>query len=424
MLDIKLFRENPDVIRKDLEKRKDTEKLKLVDRVIELDKNKRALLVDVQELQKKRNDASSEINNAKKEGKDVKKLILKIKAIPSEIEGIEKKMNKLDEELKQCLYQIPNILHSSVPYGKDDSENEVLKKSGKLKKQDFELVPHHMLAEKLGLVDFDRARKIAGAGFYFLKGDLALLNQALIRFAVDSLLKKGFTLIEPPHMMNREAYEGVTDLTAFEEMLYKVENHDAHLIATSEHPLTAMFMNEVLEEKEMPVKFLGVSHCFRKEIGSHGIDEKGLFRVHQFQKVEQIVICKPEDSWKIHEELLKNAEELFSALELPYRVVNICTGDIGIVAAKKYDIEVWMPRTQEYKEVVSCSNCTEYQARRLNIKVGKHGGNKEFVHTLNATAVATSRVLVAILENYQNKDCSVAIPKVLIPYMNGKKKLK
>ncbi|MBI3032511.1 serine--tRNA ligase [Candidatus Woesearchaeota archaeon] len=424
MIDIKIIRESPNIIRQDLKKRKDIEKLKIVETILNLDKEKRALQTGIQELQHKQNEASKEINDLKKQGKDIKKLVLKIKAIPGKIQGIQEQITVLELKLKDALYQIPNILHDSVPYGKDDKENVVIRTFGKPKKPEFELLPHHQVVEKLMLADFDRARKITGAGFYFLKGDLALLNQALIRFTIDMMTKKGFMLVEPPLMMTRKAYEGVTDLHDFENVMYKIENHDAYLIATSEHPLTAMFMNEVLDEEDIPLKLVGISPCFRKEIGSHGIDEKGLFRVHQFQKVEQIIIGKPEQSWKMHEELLKNAEELFQELEIPYRVVNICTGDIGTVAAKKYDIEAWMPRTQEYKEVVSCSNCTEYQARRLNIKIGKQGGEKQFAHTLNSTAVATPRALVAILENYQNKDGSITVPKILVPYMNGKKVLK
>jgi len=245
----------------------------------------------------------------------------------------------------------------------------------------------------------------------------------LQRFAIDNLVKKGFILVEPPLMLRRKPYEGVTDLGDFETMMYKVEGdkeEDLYLIATSEHPIGAMLMNKVLDSEEMPLKYCGVSACFRKEIGSHGIDEKGLFRVHQFNKIEQFIFCKPEDSWEFHEELIKNAEELFKKLKLPYRVVAICTGDIGIVAAKKYDLEVWMPREKAYKEAVSCSNCTAYQAVRLNIKYNDKG-SKEFIHTLNSTAIATGRALRAIIENYQQKDGSIKVPAVLVPYMNGVK---
>jgi seryl-tRNA synthetase len=245
-----------------------------------------------------------------------------------------------------------------------------------------------------------------------------------MQFAVDNLVKKGFKLFIPPLMLGRKAYEGVTDLADFENVMYKVEGEDLYLIATSEHPIAAYFMNEVIPEEELPIKIVGMSPCFRKEIGSHGVDTRGLFRVHQFWKVEQFILCKPEDSWKYHEELQKNSEELYTELGVPFRVVNICTGDLGVIAAKKYDTEAWFPRQKAYQEVGSNSNCTDYQARRLNIKFGKRGaGNLQLVHTLNNTAIATSRAMVAILENFQNKDGSVDIPKALWPYMNKVKKI-
>ncbi|MBR6497871.1 MAG: serine--tRNA ligase, partial [Methanomicrobium sp.] len=252
-------------------------------------------------------------------------------------------------------------------------------------------------------------------------GNAALLDLALQRLALDMLTERGFTTILPPFMMNRAAYEGVTDLADFENVMYKIDGDDEFLIATSEHPMAAMYMNEIFEEKQLPLRLAGVSPCFRREIGSHGLDTKGLFRVHQFNKVEQFIYCMPEDSWKMHEELLKNAEDFFQMLGLPYHVVNICTGDIGTVAAKKYDIEVWMPREQSYREVVSCSNCTAYQSVRLNIRVrdAHDFETKYFLHTLNSTAVATTRTVRAIIENYQEEDGTVVIPKALRKYMNG-----
>jgi len=279
--------------------------------------------------------------------------------------------------------------------------------------------------QELGLADFEKAAEVSGHGFYYLLGDIARLEMALVNFAVDSLTKKGYTLVEPPLMLRRKPYEGVTDLKDFETMMYKIDGEDLLLIATSEHPIAAMLMNETLDEKKLPIKFAGYSPCFRKELGSHSIDTKGLFRVHHFNKVEQFIFCKPEDSWKLHEELLNNGEELFQKLKIPYRVVNICTGDIGIVAAKKYDIEAWFPRENLYREVISCSNCTSYQATRLNIKYRK-GEEKEFVHTLNSTAIATGRAIRAIVENYQQKDGTIKVPQVLQKYMGkkviGKKK--
>jgi seryl-tRNA synthetase len=298
-----------------------------------------------------------------------------------------------------------------------------IKRIGTPRTVDFEIKNHGQLAADNNWADFERATKISGAGFYFLKGSLVLLDLALQRYALDQLEKKGFTPVIPPYMINRSSYEGVTDLGDFEKVMYKIDGDDAYLIATSEHPIGAMYQDEIFEEKDLPLRLAGISPCFRREIGAHGLDTKGLFRVHQFTKVEQFVFCKPEDSWGIHEELLANAEELFLGLGLPYHVVNICTGDIGTVAAKKYDIEVWMPRENAYKEVVSCSNCTSYQAVRLNIRVRDKSDfeSKEHIHTLNSTAVATSRVIRAILENNQQSNGAVEIPEVLRPYMNDRK---
>lgn len=424
MLDIKLFRENPKVIKDNLKKRKDKEKLELVDQIIELDKKWRDKKAGLDELRKERNDISKNISKLKKEKKDATDLLKKASALPKKIDKLEEEIDDIKLRLDKALFSMPNILHESVPYGKDDEDNEEVRKSGKPNKFNFELKSHVEIAEELGMVDFERSAKISGNGFYILLADLALLELAITRFAVDSMIEKGFTFLQPPLMMRRKPYEGVTDINDFEDVMYKVEDEDQYLIATSEHPMAAMFMDETIEEEKLPLKFVGQSMCFRKEIGAHGIDTKGLFRLHQFNKVEQFVFCKPEDSWKIHEELLKNAEEIFKKLEIPYRIVNICTGDIGTVAAKKYDLEGWSPRQEKYVELCSCSNVTDYQARRLNIKYGREGAHKEVLHTLNSTVVATSRVLVSILENYQNKDGTVTVPKALVKYMNGKKLLK
>src|SRR3989338_3971334 len=420
MLDIKIIRENPDLVRHDLKKRKDAEKLKWVDDLIEKEKEYRNLLQLNQDLRHKRNVITEEINALRKQGKDFQAQVKEAKLIPEKIKEVDEHLAEIKEKLDFYLMRLPNILHGSVPYGKDSSENQVVRTWGKIPEFNFELKPHGELIESLGLANFEDAAKVSVKGFYYLLGDLALMEQALQRFAVDTLVKKGFTLVEPPLMLRRKPYEGVTDLADFETMMYKVEgeNEDLYLIATSEHPIGAMLMNKTLEEKDLPLKYAGVSPCFRKEIGSHGIDERGLFRVHQFNKIEQFIFCKPEDSWKFHEELIENAEKIFQKLKLPYRVVNICTSDIGIVAAKKYDLEAWMPREKTYKEVVSCSNCTSYQAVRLNIKYRK-GEEKEYIHTLNSTAIATGRALRAIIENYQQKDGSIKVPAALVPYMNG-----
>lgn len=421
MLDINLIRTNPKLIRKNLERRKNPELLRLFDEAFFADSDWRKKKSELDNLRAERNKLSQHINESKKAGKSIDAVLRKSASVAESIKKHEEEVENLKQKLGSSLLKLPNLLHESVPYGKDDSENFEIEKVGKIKKFDFELKSHTELVENLGIGDFERSAKISGYGFYLMKGELAMLSQALVRFAIDSLIQKKYVYVEPPLMMRRKPYEGVTDISEFETVMYKIEGEDEYLIATSEHPMAAMFMNEVLDESQLPMKFVGYSMCFRKEVGSKGVDTKGFFRTHQFNKVEQFIFCKPEDSWKYHEELIKNAEELFQKLEIPYRIVNICTGDIGSVAAKKYDLEVWMPRQNKYAEAVSGSNCTDYQARRLNIKYGKEGGEKKLVHTLNCTAITTSRALVSILENNQNKDGTVTVPKVLVPYMNGVK---
>jgi len=419
MLDIKFIREHPEVVRKDLEKRNEKEKIEWLEDLLKSDGEYRKLLQENQKLRQRRNEITDEINKLKKQGKDIKEKIQEAKELPDKIKQSDEKLEELKNKIEYYLMRLPNILHESVPVGKDANDNAVVKTWGEKPKFSFELKPHGELLQQLGLANFEKAAEVSGHGFYYLLGDIAKLEIALVNFAVDSLTKKGFTLVEPPLMLRRKPYEGVTDLKDFETMMYKVDNEDLLLIATSEHPIAAMLMNETLEEKQLPMKFAGVSPCFRKELGSHSIDTKGLFRVHHFNKVEQFIFCKPEDSWQFHEELLKNGEELFQKLKIPYRVVNICTGDIGTVAAKKYDLEAWFPRENLYREVISCSNCTSYQAVRLNIKY-KKGEEKEFVHTLNSTAIATGRAIRAIVENYQQKDGTIKVPTVLQKYI-GKK---
>ena len=419
MLDIKFIRENPDIVRKDLQKRNEKEKLEWLDDLLKYDVEYRKSLQENQKLRQRRNEITDEINKLKKQGKDLKEKIKEAKELPQKIKQSDERIEELKNKIEYYLMRIPNILHDSVPVGKDSNDNAVVKTWGEKPKFSFELKPHGELLQELGLADFEKAAEVSGHGFYYLMGDIARLEMALVNFAVDSLAKKGYTLVEPPLMLRRKPYEGVTDLKDFETMMYKVDGEDLLLIATSEHPIAAMLMNETLDEKKLPIKFAGYSPCFRKELGSHSIDTKGLFRVHHFNKVEQFIFCKPEDSWKFHDELLSNGEELFQQLKIPYRVVNICTGDIGIVAAKKYDIEAWFPRENLYREVISCSNCTSYQATRLNIKYRK-GEEKEHVHTLNSRAIATGRAIRAIVENYQQKDGTIKVPTVLQKYM-GKK---
>jgi len=316
--------------------------------------------------------------------------------------------------------KLPNILHDSVPYGKDENDNVVIRTWGKPPKFDFKPKGHLEIALDLGLIDAERAAKVSGHGFFYFKKDLVLLDLAIQKFAIDFLTKKGYTPIEPPFMINKRAYEGMIDFEDFEMVTYNVAGTDLYLIATSEHPMGAMFMDEILNKRDLPIRFAGVSPCFRKEVGTHGKYTKGLFRMHQFNKVEQFIFCLPEQSWKLHEELQKNSEEMYQKLGLHYHVVNVCTGDIGTLAAKKYDIEVWMADGR-FREVGSNSNCTDYQARRLNIRFREKEGQAPvgFVHTLNNTALATSRTMMTILEQFQQKDGSVIIPKVLRPFMNG-----
>ncbi|MCD6243058.1 serine--tRNA ligase [Candidatus Bathyarchaeota archaeon] len=419
MLDIRLIREKPDYVRENLKRRNDPEKLEMLDQLIEYDKKWRQSLTRLNELRHQRRELTNEIAQLKKQGKEIAQKIEEARKIDAEIESLEKQVEELSQKVKYYLMRLPNLLHDSVPYGVDENDNVTVKTWGEIPKFDFKVKDHIDLGLSLGILDLERAAKVSGARFYYLKGLGVLLDMALINFALNELVKKGYEPIEPPYMMRRKAYEGATALADFEEMLYKIEDEDLYLIATSEHPIAAMFMNEVLNAEDLPLKFAGVSTCFRREAGAHGKDTRGIFRTHQFNKVEQFIFCLPEHSWEMHEELLRNAEELVQKLGLPYRVVNVCTGDIGSFAAKKYDIEVWMPAQNRYREIISCSNCTDYQARRLNIRYREKEGAppKGVVHTLNSTALATGRTVVAILENYQQEDGSVVIPEVLRPYV-------
>ncbi len=425
MLDAKYIRENNKEVKENLKKRQDNEVILRLNTWIKQDEEWRNLKKEMEELKKERNDITEKIKIAKSAKKDISALLKKAKDIPQKIKEYEPKVRQLEEENKNILMRIPNLLHESVPFGKNDTENVEVKKIGKAVHKP-KLKHHGQLAIELNLAEFERAVKVAGTGFFYLKGDLALLDLALQRLALDMLIKKGFVPVQPPLMMNRAAYSGVTDLGDFETVMYKIENEDLYMIATSEHPLVAMHMNEIFTEKELdkPIKYTGMSPCFRKEIGKHGLDERGFFRVHQFNKIEQVVICKPEQSWKIFEEISKNQRDFFDALEIPYRIVNVCTGDMGIVAAKKFDLEAWSPREGKYIELGSCSNCTSYQAGRLNIKYRKASGEKEFVHTLNNTMIPTTRMLRIILETYQTEKGTILIPKALQKYMDGKKEIK
>jgi len=424
MLDIKLIREHPEIVRKDLEKRGEPEKIEMLNNLIEYDIEWRRLLTEEKSLRRKLNQITVEVAKLKKQKKDTSEQIEQAKNIPQQIKEIEVKVVEYREKADQLLMKLPNILHETVPFGKDENDNVVEKLVGKPPKFDFTPKSHVEIAQDLDLIDFERAAKVSGHGFFYLKGDLARLDYAVMTYTIDLLRSRGYTLIEPPLMMHRKPYLGVTDLEFFGDQLYKIEDDDLYLIATSEHPMAASYMDEIILQQDLPIKYVGVSPCFRKEVGAHGKYTKGMFRVHQFNKIEQFIFCHPDDSWKFHEELQKNSEDLYKGLGLHYRVVNVCTGDIGIIAAKKYDIEVWMA-DGTFREAGSNSNCTDYQARRLNIKYREKEGQSPVghVHTLNNTALATSRTLIAIMEQYQQKDGTVVIPEVLRPLMGGLEQL-
>jgi len=421
MLDIKLIRENPGSVKDNLQKRGDPANLQKLDDLLDYDRRWREGLTELNGLRHERKQITTEIAVLKKQGKGAMEEIAKGKDVDVKITLLEKQVAKDEQKAHDLLMRLPNLLHESVPQGKDENDNVQAKIWGKISKFTFAPKGHIELGVELDVLDVERAGKIAGARFFYLKREGALLDLALRSFALEEMYKKGYVPIEPPFLMRRDAYEGVTALSDFEDVLYKVENEDLYLIATSEHPMAAMYMNETFKAEDLPLKLAGISTNFRKEAGAHGKDTRGIFRTHQFNKIEQFIFCKPEDSWKLHEELLSNAEDIVQKLGIPYRIVNVCTGDIGTVAAKKYDVEAWMPAQNGYREIISCSNCTDYQARRLNIKYREKEGEppKGFVHTLNSTALATGRTIVAILENYQQEDGSIIIPEALRKHMAG-----
>ncbi len=425
MLDIKLIRENPESVKNNLMKRGDLKNSEMLDALVDFDRQWRQKLTKLNDLRHERKKLTAEIAKLKKAGKKASSKVEKGKILDSEIKSFQAEVAKAEEKTKYYLMRLPNLLHDTVPIGKDENDNVQTRSWGVLPKFDFAPKNHIDIGLNLDIIDIERAGKVTGSRFFYLKREGVLLDMALMSFAMEEIVKKGYLPVEPPYLMRREPYEGVTSLGDFEEVLYKIEDEDLYLIATSEHPMAAMFMNEVLKEEDLPFRLAGISACFRKEAGAHGRDTRGMFRTHQFNKIEQFVFCKPEESWQLHEELLCNAEELVQKLGLPYRVVNVCTGDIGTVAAKKYDIEVWMPAQNEYREVVSCSNCTDYQARRLGIRYREKEGAppKGFLHTLNSTAIATSRTIVAILENFQQEDGTIVIPKILREYMHDIEKI-
>ena len=417
MLDIKFIAENRDLVKENM-KKKFREDLNIVDECLEKYEDYKILLQEAQDLKTERNKASEEINKLKKAGQDASEVIAKVKSLPNEIKGKEEEAELVKKKMLELQREIPMILHETVPIGKDDTENVIRETNGEPNEKDFEVLSHVELCENLGIVDFDAASRVSGNGFFYLKKELAMLNQALIRFGMEFMTRRGYMFVEPPLMMREDIIKTVMPPGDFAEHAYKIEGTDLVLIATSEHPLLAMFHGQVVDKKELPIKMCGYSQCFRQEIGSHGIDEKGLFRTHQFNKVEMVVVCEPEDSYKFYDEMLEATVELFKQLGIPTRVYESCSGDLGNLKSKGADVEAWSPRRKGYFEVGSASNITDAQSRRMNCKV--FDGEKRYhPHMLNNTVVATSRAMVAILENYQNADGTVTIPEVLAPYMDG-----
>ena len=417
MLDPKLIKEKPEIVRNMLKSRAVEFDL---DALIESDQKRREFIIKTDELRKKKNQMATMISEKKKGGEDISLILAEMKNISNELTKIELEQESIESKYLKLASTIPNLVHESVPIGTDDSANKEIKKWGDIPKFDFKIKDHIDISEDLDLVDLERAAKVAGARFYYLKNDLVRLNQALIHFGLDFLAEKGYSLIQPPYMINRESMEGAVIAEDFEEVIYKIQEEDLYMIGTSEHAMAAMHSKEILEGKDLPLKYAGISPCFRKEAGAHGRDQKGIFRVHQFDKIEQFVFAKPEDSWKEHEKMLAVAEEFYQKLEIPYRVMLLSTGDIGKISAKTYDIEAWMAGQNAYREIVSCSNCLEYQARRLKIRFrDKTNEDTQYIHTLNSTLIATTRVLVAIMENFQTKDGHIRIPQVLQSYMGN-----
>jgi seryl-tRNA synthetase len=420
MLDINVLREDAAPVIDSIKRRGQQEKLPLIKEALRLDEEWRKAKGAADEKRAERNKLSEAINKTKKAGEDPAPIIKKAKELPEAINKLEAKERELREKLDSLLQTLPSPLHPEVPQGASADDNIQRGVYGDKPSFDFKPQNHAELAEKLGVADFEASRRTSGSGFYFLKGDLALLDVALQRYALDVMLKEGFTPVVPPYMTRHRIAAGMTDLAWFDETMYKVEKEDLYLIPTAEFPLVGMLVDQEVDERDLPVKLCGISPCFRKEIGAHGVDEKGLWRTHQFHKIEQVVLCKPEESRKWFDKLMSITTELFTGLGLHVRHLEMCAGDLGDLKERQYDVEAWRPRTQEFGEVGSCSNLTDFQARRLNIRAVTPSGERYHVHTLNNTALATSRAMVAILENHQQADGTVKIPEKLVPYMNGK----
>ena len=422
MLDMKFLRENPEIVKENIKKKFQDHKIELVDKVIDMDKENRSLKQRGDELRSKRNAMSKEIGGLMAKGlKDEANAIkAKVQAMADEMKETEVKETELAEKIKEMMMQIPNIIHPTVPVGKDDSENVELQKYGEPVIPDFEIPYHTDIMERFEGIDLDSARKVAGNGFYYLMGDIARLHSAVISYARDFMIDRGFTYVVPPFMIRSNVVTGVMSFAEMEGMMYKIEGEDLYLIGTSEHSMIGKFIDTILDEKKLPYTYTSYSPCFRKEKGAHGIEERGVYRIHQFEKQEMIVVCKPEESADWFVKLYTNTVDLFRSLDIPVRTLECCSGDLADLKNKSVDVEAWSPRQKKYFEVGSCSNLTDAQARRLGIRVKGENG-KYFAHTLNNTVVAPPRMLIAFLENNLNKDGSVNIPEKLQPYMGGTK---
>jgi len=421
MLDIKLFRENPDLIRRSEKKR--FRGIENVDKVIEYDTKWRDGLKKLNELRAERNKLSKSFNETRKRDKEELKILqIKAKEVSREITMLEPQISEFIEKRDQYRYKVGNIVDEDVPVSETEEDNLLITEEGIIPSFNFEPSNHVDLIEGVDGAEFKSASEISGSRFYYLKADMVYLNMALLKFAMDILSEKGFTPFQTPFFIKHDVIKETAELADFEETLYKVEGEDLYLIATSEQTLAALHRGDIIDERTLPRKYCGISSCFRREAGSHGRDTLGIFRVHQFEKIEQFVFCSEEDSKNIHQELLENAEIIYKKLKIPYRIVSIVSSELNDNAAKKYDLEGWFPGSNTYRELVSCTNCTDYQARKLNARCGIQGDSNslKMCHTLNSTAVATERTICCILENYQQEDGTIRIPEVLVPYMNGK----
>ncbi len=420
MIDIKLIRENPDLVKENIKKKFQDNKLGLVDEVIELDKKLRELKLSGDNLRSKRKNLSSEIGTLMKAGKKeaAEEIKNKVQEINTELESNESKETELSDKIKQIMMKIPNIMHESVPIGEDDSKNVEIQKYGDPVVPDYEIPFHGEILEALGGLDLDSARRVAGNGFYYLIGDVARLHSAVLTYARDFMINKGFTYCIPPYMIRSDVVTGVMSFEEMDAMMYKIEGEDLYLIGTSEHSMIGKFKDQILKKEDLPYRMTSYSPCFRKEKGAHGIEERGVYRIHQFEKQEMIVVCEPEDSWDWYDKMWSYTVEFFRSMDIPVRTLECCSGDLADLKAKSCDVEAWSPRQKKYFEVGSCSNLTDAQARRLGIRIK---GEKEnyFAHTLNNTVVAPPRMLIAIVENNYKPDGSITIPEVLRPYMGG-----